>query len=203
MCVRHKDALIDTITTLLPALIIVEINHPSHVWHNFLALLKSDPATRRIPILVYGLHIQAEKLSLAAELGMDVALPGSKFIKQLSLIIKHHANIQDENVMLVCCQANLSEHAHVGIERFNQEEYFFAHEYFEQAWIDDNSPGRDLCSALFQAAAVCYQIEWGNYIDARKMFLRLRQWLAWVPDQCRGIDIDNYARKSIASKRLS
>ena len=47
----------------------------------------------------------------------------------------------------------------LGIEKFNKDEYFFAHKYFELVGIDNNSPGRDLYRALIQAAMVCHRIE--------------------------------------------
>jgi hypothetical protein len=38
--------------------------------------------------------------------------------------------------------------------------------------------------------AVAYlQIERGNYRGAVKMFLRMRQWFAPLPDVCRGVDV--------------
>lgn len=33
------------------------------------------------------------------------------------------------------------------------------------------------------------QIERGNYHGAVKMFLRVRQWIDPLPDQCRGVDV--------------
>lgn len=187
---REKDALIDGITALLPELIILDINQPNSIWQVCLPLLKTDPATRRIPVVVYGPHIQAEKLAQAKDLGADIALPRSKIIKQLPLLIKEHATIPDPKALFGSCKAPLSEGALAGIEQFNQKEYFLAHENLEQAWIEDDSEIRDLYRTLVQTAVVCYQIERGNYIGARKMFLRLRQRLVWLPDECRGINIE-------------
>ena len=47
----------------------------------------------------------------------------------------------------------------LGIEKFNKDEYFLAHKYFELVGIDYNSPGRDLYRAFIQAAVVCYRFE--------------------------------------------
>jgi hypothetical protein len=46
------------------------------------------------------------------------------------------------------------------------------------------------------------QIERGNYNGAVKMFLRMRQWIDPLPDQCRGVDVaslraDAYAVQSL------
>jgi len=47
----------------------------------------------------------------------------------------------------------------LGIEKFNKDEYFLVHKYFELVGIVYNSPGRDLYRALIQTTAVCYRIE--------------------------------------------
>jgi hypothetical protein len=57
------------------------------------------------------------------------------------------------------------------------------------AWMDDESPGREVYRAVLQVAVAYLQIERGNYKGAAKMFLRLRQWIDPLPDSCRGIDI--------------
>jgi len=47
----------------------------------------------------------------------------------------------------------------LGIEKFNIDEYFLVHKYFELVGIVYNSPGRDLYRALIQIIVVCYRIE--------------------------------------------
>ena len=54
--------------------------------------------------------------------------------------------------------------------------------------MEDKSPGRDVYRAALQIAVAYYQVTRGNYRGARKMFLRLRQWLDSLPEVCRGIN---------------
>jgi hypothetical protein len=48
---------------------------------------------------------------------------------------------------------------------------------------------RELYRAVLQVAVAYLQIERGNYAGAVKMFLRVRQWLAPLPDVCRSLDV--------------
>jgi CheY-like chemotaxis protein len=189
MSSRQKEALVDNISSLLPITIIIDMNLPGSSWQLYLPILKTDPATRRIPIIAYGNHIQVEELFRARKFGADIVLTRSIFLNQFSRIINRIASKSEKNVLFDPCHARLSAAAIAGIEHFNKENYFQAHEYFEQSWLEDDSPGRDLYRALVQVAVVCFQIGQGNYTGARKMFFRLRQWLTPLPDRCRGIDV--------------
>ncbi len=72
---------------------------------------------------------------------------------------------------------------------FNRAEYFEAHEALEHAWNDESGPGRELYRGLLQIAVAYMQITRGNYNGAIKIFLRARQWLDPLPDQCRGVNV--------------
>jgi predicted metal-dependent hydrolase len=72
---------------------------------------------------------------------------------------------------------------------FNVGEYFEAHEVLEHAWNEDTSAARDLYRAIVQVAVAYLQMERGNYRGAVKMFLRMRQWFAPLPEVCRGVDV--------------
>jgi predicted metal-dependent hydrolase len=95
----------------------------------------------------------------------------------------------DETVLELTCQAPLSEMARQGLRLYNQGEYFEAHEALEAAWRQDQTPGRELYQGILQVGIAYLQIERGNYIGALKMFLRARQWLDPLPDQCRGVQV--------------
>jgi predicted metal-dependent hydrolase len=104
------------------------------------------------------------------------------------LLVKH-ARYKSANQLEEMCQQPLSDLAIQGLEEFNRGEYFEAHESLELAWVEDKSPGRDVYRAALQIAVAYYQVTRGNYRGARKMFLRLRQWLDPLPEVCRGINI--------------
>jgi predicted metal-dependent hydrolase len=80
------------------------------------------------------------------------------------------------------------------LQQFNRGEYFAAHETLEEAWNDDDTPGRELYRAVLQVAVAYLQIERKNYRGAIKMFLRLRQWIDPLPDICRGVDVAQLRR---------
>jgi uncharacterized protein len=96
------------------------------------------------------------------------------------------------------CQGNLPDRVLSGLELFNQGEYFEAHEVLEAAWRAEPGPVRELYRGILQIAVAYYHILRGNYIGAKKMFIRSRTWLDPFPDRCRGIDLagfrQDYAR---------
>jgi len=104
-------------------------------------------------------------------------------------LIQKYARLPDEKALQEACQAPLSELALKGLELFNHGEYFEAHEALEGAWNEDQTPGRELYRAILQVAVAYLQIERRNYSGALKMFLRLRQWIDPLPDNCRGVDV--------------
>ena len=76
-----------------------------------------------------------------------------------------------------------------GLTLFNQGEYYKCHDSLEEAWRQDETPGRDLYRGVLQVGIAYYQIERGNYRGAVKMLLRVRQWLDPLPAVCRGVDV--------------
>lgn len=182
-------ALIEKVTSLHPALMLFDLGNPDIPWRQWVALLKSAPATRRYPVLCYGSHIDADALKAAEHAGADAVLPRSRFIAELPALIQQYARTIDHASLQETCQQPLSPKALHGLELFNQGEYFEAHEVLEEAWNEDDSPGRELYRAILQVAVAYLQIERGNYNGALKMFLRMRQWIDPLPDVCRGVDV--------------
>ncbi len=96
----------------------------------------------------------------------------------------------EQTVLEQTCRVPLSEMALQGLRLYNQGEYFEAHEALEAAWRQDQTPGRELYQGVLQVGIAYLQIGRGNYIGALKMFLRARQWLDPLPDQCRGVEVE-------------
>lgn len=182
-------ALIECLTAWSPALIIFDLGNPAIPWRQWLPLLKSVPATRRIPALCYGSHVDGATMRAAQERGADAVLARSRFIQDLPGLIQQYARLPDLPALQSACQEPLSELALHGLALFNQGQYFQAHEVLEEAWNEDQSVGRELYRAVLQVAVAYLQIERRNYNGAAKMFLRLRQWIDPLPDQCRGVDV--------------
>lgn len=181
--------LIDRLTALHPALILFDLSNTEIPWREWVALLKSVPATRRYPVVCYGSHVDTATLHQAEHAGADAVLPRSRFMADLPALIRQYARTIDFNALNQTCQQPLSALARHGIELFNRGEYFEAHEVLEQAWNEDQTPGRELYRAILQVGVAYLQIERGNYNGAVKMFLRVRQWIDPLPELCRGVDV--------------
>jgi predicted metal-dependent hydrolase len=187
--VGREAVLLDDLTKWKPSLIIFDLNNSSVPWKKWINLLTSVPATRRIPIICFGSHMDVEVMKAASLAGAKKVLARSIFVSRLPELIKKYARVIDQDALLESCQKPLAEIAVRGLEEFNRGEYFEAHEHLERAWMDDQSPGRELYQAVLQVAVAYYQILRGNYRGAAKLFLRMRQWIDLLPDVCRGVDI--------------
>ena len=87
------------------------------------------------------------------------------------------------------CKESLTGKALEGIQLYNQGEYFEAHEALEAAWRQDHTPGRELYQGILQVGIAYLQIQRGNYTGALRMFMRARQRLDPLPDNCRGVQV--------------
>jgi predicted metal-dependent hydrolase len=187
---RGRSAvLLDKITQWHPSLIIFDLGNEFIPWEDWIRLVSSVPATRRIPILCFGPHVEIEKMQAAKKAGAKEVVPRSRFVSQLPDLLLKNAMNTDLAEMDDVCQDQLSFYAKRGLEKFNQGEYFKAHDLLEKAWIEDENPGRELYRAILQVAVAYYQVLQGNYNGAAKMFLRLRQWIDPLPESCRGVNV--------------
>lgn len=182
-------ALFEQLTMAQPVLLIFDLNNSAIPWGDWIAALKTSPATRRIPILCFGSHVEVETMERARAAGANGVVARSRFASALPELIEQYARQFDPAGIDLACHEPLSALALKGIEAFNQGDYYLAHEELELAWKEDKGPGRDLYQAMLQIAVAYYQIERGNYRGALKMFLRVRQWLSPWPDNCRGINL--------------
>lgn len=181
--------LVEKLTRWKPCLMVFDLGNRNIPWRNWIPIFKSAPATRRIPILCYGSHVEGANLKTAQSAGADAVLARSKFVSDMAALFQDYARIPDYQQIESACGENLSVLGIKGIEEFNRGEYFQAHETLEEAWNEDQSAGRELYRAILQVAVAYLQIERTNYRGAMKMFLRVRQWIDPLPDTCRGVDI--------------
>jgi hypothetical protein len=182
--------LLDKITQWHPALIIFDLGNDFIPWEDWIRLISSVPATRRIPILCFGPHVEIDKMQAAKNAGANEVISRSRFVTQLPELLLKLAKNNNWDGMDDVCQDHLSFYAKRGLKEFNRGEYFKAHDFLEKAWIEDESPGRELYQAILQVAVAYYQVLQGNYNGAAKMFLRLRQWIDPLPELCRGVNVD-------------
>jgi hypothetical protein len=182
--------LFDRLTRWQPALLLFDLTNADIPWRDWIARLKSSPATRRMPILCFGPHVDVELMQEARNVGADLVLPRSRLAADMPKLLLQYARSTDQEALASACSQPLSELALEGIELHNQGKYFEAHEALEHAWIEDQTPARALYQGLLQVSVAFFQIERGNYRGVIKMCLRLRQWLEPLPATCRGIDVD-------------
>jgi predicted metal-dependent hydrolase len=187
-------ALLDLLSAWHPALIIFDLDNAFIPWREWIPLIKSSPATRRLALVCFGSHKDGNSMQAAKARGADAVLASSRFMIDLPNLISKYARLPDYAALEQTCSLPLSQLAIYGLELFNRGEYFEAHEALEKAWNQDQTLGRELYRGILQIGVAYLQIERGNYDGALKIFLRARQWLDPLPDVCRGVDIAKLRR---------
>jgi predicted metal-dependent hydrolase len=182
-------ALFDQVTRWQPVLLIFDLQNDDIPWQRWIASLKSSPATRRIPIMCYGPHVDEGLLAMARAAGADVVLPRSRFSSKLPSLLTEHALQTDVTALDETCAQPLAPLARQGVALFNEGHYYKCHDALEEAWVADATPGRDLYQGMLQVGIAYFQIERGNFRGALKMLLRVRQWLDPLPAICRGVNV--------------
>ena len=183
-----------------PVLMIVELSSHTIPWADWIAAAKSSPATRRIPVIAFGPHTDLELHQRAVAAGCDVVIAKSRLVTGLPELIEKYARLIDYGGLEMDCQGQMSELARKGIARFNEQAYFEAHEELELAWGAEPGPIRELYRGILQVAVAYLQITRHNYRGAMKMFLRLRQWLDPLPDECMGVDVARLRSEALAAR---
>jgi predicted metal-dependent hydrolase len=187
-------SLLDLLSTWRPVLIIFDLENAGIPWREWLPLIKTSPATRRLPVICFGSHMDIDAIQAAKSGGADAVLARSRFVKDLPEIIHKYARLPDYEALEQTCTLPLPKLALEGLELFNRGQYFEAHEVLEEAWNQDKTPGRELYRGILQIGVAYLQIERGNFNGAIKIFLRARQWLDPLPDVCRGVDVAQLRR---------
>lgn len=177
------------VVEIQPVLIVVELNSETLPWETWVVAAKTSPAVRRIPIVGFGSHTDLEQRGRALAAGCDAVLAQGRFSAAMPELLQKYARLPDPAIAQAAAEGALSALARQGIALFNRAEYFEAHEALEHAWNDESGPGRELYRGLLQIAVAYLQITRGNYNGAIKIFLRSRQWLDPLPDQCRGVNV--------------
>lgn len=185
----REGQLFEKITTWQPALLLFDLNNAAIPWRRWIPLIRSSAATRRIPILCFGSHEDVETMTAAKKAGADAVLARSRFTAEMPKLIQQYAKLPDQQAIEHACQEPLSDLARQGIEKFNAGQYYKCHDDLEEAWKQDQTPGRDLYRSILQVGISLYQIERGNFRGALKMLLRVRQWLEPLPEVCRGVNV--------------
>lgn len=186
----QQGELFEKITAWQPALLVFDLSNAAIPWARWIPTLKSSPATRRIPVLAYGSHVQVDVLTEAKRVGADKVLARSRFTADMPQLLAQMARVPDQGAIDAACTEPLSDLARSGIAKFNESAFYPSHDDLEEAWRQDEGAARDLYRGILQVGISYYQIERGNYRGAVKMLLRVRQWLDPLPDVCRTVDVE-------------
>jgi hypothetical protein len=186
-----------TIADAQGALLVVETDEASVV--AWLSLVRSDPATRRLPLVALATTDAGE--ALATSVRADAIVTPALLTTSLAQILRDHAQAPaDADALRDQCAAPLPELVRKGLHEFNTGEYYECHETLEQAWMAEVGPVRDVYRAILQIGVAYYQIVRGNYRGAHKMFVRAVQWIGALPDRCHGIDIAGLRADAMAAR---
>lgn len=180
--------LIDTVLDHYPALLLVD--GTAGEWQVWVEMCKREQATRRLPVLVVIEHLAQESAAHAA--GANVTLLREQVARDLLNHIDAHALLPSPALIeeLLCqCQDDLPLLAQQGIEKFDKGAFYAQHDAFEDQWMEETGPVRELYRAVLQVGVAYYHITRGNHAGGLKMLRRVVQWFARLPDECQGIDV--------------
>lgn len=184
-----------------PALVLLDLTSERLPWRRWLHTMNTSAATRRIPIVAFGPHVNKELLDEARK-DADAVVSRGELQARLPELIEEHARKVDPSALAEACRGELSALARHGIDLHNEGEYFEAHEELEHAWMDEEGEYGYLYRALLQVTVAYLHIQRGNYRGATKMLLRVHQWLDPLPSTCKGVDVDRL-RESVEGLRKS
>jgi len=84
----------------------------------------------------------------------------------------------------------------LGIDAFNRQEFFVAHDYFEQDWRRESSEIRALYQGLIQLSAACLHLQHANLNGAHNLLRRALVLLAPFLDSDLSIDLLSLLREA-------
>lgn len=180
------NGLIEAAVRLQPALAVLALPTPD--WQPFAHALKTNSATRRVPLLL----ISTVDPVTAHLHGADDVVTPQRWQEEAATLVTTLARVPDPAwlAQLACqCAQPLPPRALEGVQRFNQGEYYKQHDLFEAQWVEETGPVRDLYRAILQVGVAYYQITRGNYRGALKMLQKSVQWLVLLPEVCQGVDV--------------
>jgi uncharacterized protein len=189
------QSVVAQVADMQPALIVVELDSPAP----WLATVRSDPATRRIPVIA--IETDAGIYKRAALVNIVHVYSPTEFVAGLpDLMTQHVKQFTHAEALERQCSVPMPELVLQGLREFNAREFYECHETLETAWKAESGAVRDLYRAILQVAVAYYQIQRGNYNGAHKLFLRTLQWFAPLPDRCQGIDVAQLRADATAAR---
>lgn len=189
--VETPDAFVTAMDRYFPVLALLDLNTTGE-WADAIQRCKQRPHTSQIPIFAFGSHVDVETLKAARTAGANHAWARSRMVDELPDVVARHVDPPTRE--LAGCSEGLSEQALLGVEAFNQRDYFEQHEYFETAWLAETGPIREVYRGILQIGVAFLQIERHNWAGAIKMFRRGLPRLRALPALCLDIDLAAFRR---------
>jgi len=84
----------------------------------------------------------------------------------------------------------LPEPFHKGRQAFNQQNFYEAHEHFEEAWRGTDGEPREFFRAFIHISGGFYRLTQNRLEAARKFFSHAQKWLKFFPGSHHGYDIN-------------
>jgi CheY-like chemotaxis protein len=172
-----------------PALIFIDTASQILPWRNWIHVIKTSSATRRIPIIAFGAHVDKQTLADASEAGADLTISRGRLQASITDLITQWAKVPDMEAINSKCGEMLSDQVQRGIMLIAEGDYYEAHEILEEAWKNAEDADVYLLRSLLQISVAYLHIQRGNLRGAMKMLLRVEQWMAPLPSACRGVDV--------------
>lgn len=173
-----------------PALLLFDLTSRTIPWERWIQVLKTSAATRRLPIVAFGPHVENLTLDRARQAGADLVLTRGALQATLADVLREWASVADQTAISKSCQEGRSALAEEGITHLRAGEFFEAHESLEKAWMAEPDSSGYLYRSMLQVAVAYLHIQRGNFRGAAKLLLRLHQWLDPLPSRCRGVDVE-------------
>lgn len=183
-------ALIRYLVDERPALIIVDTAHQSIPWKKWIHVIKTSAATLRIPIIAFGAHVFREALADAKEAGADLTITRGQLQASIGDLLIEWSRFPDQDAIFSICAEELSVEGKHGIQLISKGEYYEAHEILELAWLNSVGAEAYLIRSLLQVSVIYLHIQRGNLRGAKKMLLRVKEWLNPLRSKCQGIDVE-------------
>jgi len=84
------EILVDQIARIGPKMLIFDLGNKTIPWARWILVLKADSATRGIPVICYGSHVDVDTFKEARQVGSDEVLARSRFVTALPEIIRKY-----------------------------------------------------------------------------------------------------------------
>ena len=191
--VETPDTFVAAVDRYFPVLALVDLD-TSGDWAEAISRCKQRPHTRQAPIYAFGSHVEVETLKAARQAGADHAWARSRMAEELPTVVADHVDPPLREVE--GCADGLSAEARLGVAAFNRGEYFDQHEHFEEAWLAEERPVREMYQGILQVGVAFLQIERNNWAGSLKTFRRGLPRLRALPPTCQGIDIASFRQSA-------